>query len=355
MVAAVAVLLYFPIPADALFGDSCDFLPEAPKPGWVNNPAWSGAPGLYYGAGEADKRKTEQEQKELSRKKALESLSQKIRVQVQSVLTHEVKSSSTGTREKFEQVVELRSEKRVDEVLRGVKDEDVWLDREKCVLHTLVSISRESVESTGKFSAMARLFEEVKKRSAPRRVQLDLATNALALLEEIDFRYVPEEAGKEHFRRELGKELERVNAEMKENASRTVVAVLTSENAPPALAEKVGDRIRGIVPRSERMMGVCEPLETCLRSAGDDSYGRLVTLKVGKSEEQSGLGGYKGTLRVEATQYDLKSGTVLQGPVAASAQVISWEPDKLDWERALNKIVESGKLSFLTNGKEAGK
>ena len=356
--AIAALLTVFPASVSAA-GNSCDFMPEKPMPEWVSNTAWS-RPGYYSGLGQAERRQSFEKQTDASRQRALENLAKKISVSVQSVMKDEMKSASKGSREQSEQVIELKTETKVTEMLRDVKDEGAWLDRANCVLYTLVSVEREAVEARSRFGAMMGLVDEVKKqeRTMPKQTQLDLLADAAAILEGVNFTFLPGESGKEFYSAKLGKERERLSAEMKTNTERVLFTVVQlPEGFSKALSDKVVERVRSLSPGSDRLMGGCESLEGCFRSAKDLGFGWLAVLKLERNVEQSGMGGYKGTLKVQATMYTVQSKSPIHEPAAVSGQVISWEEEKLDWEAALDKIIKSGKLAFLgeTNSKEANK
>jgi len=216
------------------------------------------------------------------------------------------------------------------------------------------------VEARSRFGGMMGLYDEVKKHEGtmPKQAQLDFLTDAAAILEGVDFKYLPEESGKDFHATRLKKELDRLNAEFKMNEERTLFSVMQlPEGFPKSLSDKVVERVRSLSPGSDRLMGGCESLDACFRSAKDLGFSRLALLKLEKNVEQSGMGGYKGTLKIQASLYAVRSKSPTHDPAVVSGQVISWDEEKLDWETALDKIIKSGKLSFLgeTTNKEVNK
>jgi hypothetical protein len=124
------------------FAYRCDFLSERSMPSWVEKRP--DILGYYVGVGSSEMRDTVEEQIESSQQNALVNLGKEISVSVQGKFTDTIASDDSG---KVRQEVESVTETRVQELLRGANIKEKWLDRKSCILWTLITVSRESVQA----------------------------------------------------------------------------------------------------------------------------------------------------------------------------------------------------------------
>jgi hypothetical protein len=187
--------------AGAAGAASCDFLPEAPQPGWTTQPPTIA--GRYAGVGVAERaRKSDFAQlRELSRQAALRDLAQGIEVSVRSALSVEVTSRSGTAGELTQQDVKQITETTTEVALKDVTADEQWLDRKRCMLWTLVSVPNAVVATARELALqrrqLARVQEGIAAAEDPARsfdARLQGADTADALLERIDFRLLAGEA-----------------------------------------------------------------------------------------------------------------------------------------------------------------
>ena len=352
----ITTMLLLPVTgADAGLLDSCNFLPKKEAPKWVKT-GWS-LPGHYVGVGQAGKSDKEDEQIEASKQSALTDLSQKISVQVSGTLKDSITSTSSGDKEIFDKEIELVTETSVKETLRDWKVEDRWLDRKNCMLWTLVTVSVESVEEVAtemqmksKFKAMLGFYD---KGAGPNKVpgkkkELGYLKDALAILAEIDFYYIPDARSEEYYSDKYQQAIAALEKDIKSVGEKTAIVPLSLSGAfPSAVVEKIVLRFKKSAESADRYRRDCGSEDECIRMAGSDGYSRLALLKLSKKVEQGSMGAFKGTMTIEAVIYDASLKKVIKGPVSGFAQVVSWTEDNIDWSMAIEKIFKSEKFADL--------
>lgn len=347
----VAVLLILGLGAqlsEAIGGCFIPSMPEKPKPEWVSD-GWR-KPGYYIGVGRADKRKDAGEWIHAAEQEAINSLSRKISVTVESSFRDEMKQSSKEYKQKFEQDIKLVVETSVKENLRGVEITDKWLDKDSCVLWAVAEIPQESVESTRKFEKVAYYYNSAADlaKNQNKKVALEYLKDALALLDGINFKYLPESGGKPHWQSKLEREIERLTGDVGSSTGKTLVSPMgVSKDVDKGIVEKVIGAIKAKVKKGERLLGSCESPDACLDIAAGQGYTSLALVKIEQQISQSASGAYKGTLGVEVTLYDAQKRSVLKGPIDEYGQVVGWSEESIDWKMAADKVLGSERLNQL--------
>lgn len=337
-----------PVVSEAgMFGSSCDYMPEATKPSWVE-PGY-GRAGFYTGVGMAVAKKGFDELKKDSEQDALSKLAQNISVQIKSTSSDNIRESNgRGSRESSSDV-SLSTEVRTEQLLRDVKVEGQWLDSKQCILWTLVVIKKETVERIRNEMVMKERLEEFKellakaedRSSTPdvKRRNKYLA-DAEHLFGEIDFDYLQGEISRDAYIYQLSKARSEVKDEAGKTKGRTLVASLPYDgDIQESIVGKILDYTKAGSGNADRLLGSCDSVDDCLHKAAERGFSRLAVVKVKNRVETTSMGAFKGTLSVDKTVYDVESGKVLKGPDRAFAQVISWSTDELNWETAADKII----------------
>ncbi len=332
----------------AFGGCAIPSMADKPKPEWVKE-GWN-KPGYYIGVGRIDQRKNAEEWIHAAEQGAINSLSRTISVNVESSFRDEMRQTSKEYKQKFEQDIKQVVETSVKENLRGVEIIDKWLDRDNCVLWAVAEIPRDSVESTRKFEKITYYYDSaadlLKKQN--KKVALEYLKDAMALLEGINFKYLPESGGKAHWQAKLEREIDRLKGDVGSNTEKTLVSPLNiAKDVDKAIVEKVIGAIKARVKKGERLLGSCESSDTCLDLATGQGYANLALVKIEQQISQSASGAYKGTLRVEVTLYDAAKRSVLKGPAEEYAQVVGWSEDGIDWKLAVDKVLGSERFNLL--------
>ncbi len=157
-VIAAVVLAVFPQAASA---GSCNFMPDAPRPAWINKPS---IPGYYTGVGTASKRDTSEEMIEASQNNAIKEIMKSISVSSKSKTTDVRSTTDSGG---VQQDIESETETMVEGKLRNVKVKDKWLDRKDCTLYTYIVVSEEDMQAVKK-----ELEEEKRKKLTSKSLML---------------------------------------------------------------------------------------------------------------------------------------------------------------------------------------
>jgi hypothetical protein len=350
-----AILLLPPSGADAGLLDSCNFLPKKEAPKWVKT-GWS-LPDHYVGVGQAGKVDKKDEQIEASKQSALNDLSQKISVQVSGSLKDTLTSTSSGDKEIFDKEIELVTETSVKETLRDWKVEDRWLDRKNCMLWTLVTVSVESVEEVAaemqmksRFKAMVGFYD---KGAGPNKVpgkkkELEYLKDAVGLLAEIDFDYLPDARVEEYYSEKYEEAIAALEKDIKNVRGKTIIVPMSAPDLfPPDVVKKIVLRFINSTKNVDQGQRSCGSEKECISMAGSDGYSRLALLKLKKKVEQGSMGAFKGTMTIEAVVYEVSTKKVVGGPVSGFAQVVSWTEDNIDWSMAIEKIFKSEKFAGI--------
>lgn len=332
------------------FFDSCSIpsMQDKPKPVWVKD-GWSKS-GYYSGVGRIDKRKDAEEWIKSAEQAAINSAAQQISIDVKSKFRDEMGKGSQDYKQKFEQDISLVVETSVKENLRGLSIADKWLDKDDCVLFALAQIPEESVESTRKFQKILYFYDSAGGllKNQNKKVALEYLNDALAMLGEVNFKYLPESEGRTHWQTKLEREIERLKGDVGSNAEKTLVFPLRiGQNVEKVIVERVVGAIKTAVRKGERLAGNCDNTGSCLDVAYGQGYSNLALVKIERQITQSPTGAFKGTLRVEATVYDAQKRSVVKGPVEEYGQVVGWTEESLDWKMAADKVLASGRFDVL--------
>lgn len=161
---ALPAALLLSLPAPVAAASSCDFLPEEAMPGWVQQLSTDGA--RFYGVGLQQQMRDTQGMVDAAQANAIADLAQNIEVDVRAQFTSDVTLRRVGERELTEAEISDITETISRMTLEEVATEDQWLDRDSCVLWTLVSITREKVREL--------------RRSAVHELRIELVEEALA-------------------------------------------------------------------------------------------------------------------------------------------------------------------------------
>lgn len=350
VILAVLFILGIGVRSSEAFFDGCSIpsMTDKPKPEWAND-GWR-KPGFYVGVGRVDKRRNTEEWIHAAEQAAINNLSRTISVTVESSFKDEMRQTSKEYKQKFEQDIKQVVETSVKENLRGVVITDKWLDKDNCVLWAVAEISQESVESTRKFQKVTYYYDSagdlVKKQN--KKVALEYLKDAMALLDGINFKYLPDAGGKPHWQSKLEREIDRLKGDVGSNTEKTLVSPLNvGKDVDKTIVEKVVGTIKAKMKRGERLLGSCESLDTCLDIASGQGYAHLALVKVEQQMTQSASGSYKGTLRVEVTVYDAAKRSVLKGPAEEYGQVVGWSEESIDWKMAADKVLASDRLNLM--------
>ncbi|MDI9245953.1 hypothetical protein [Marinobacter sp. CHS3-4] len=134
----------------------CDYLDATPQPDWVTQPK---APeGFYTGIGSV---RIEDDDfagsVPIAKQQAISDLaaSIKVRVQNQLTITEAMNSSGESTRD-----MESLSTLTVDNTLEFVEVDEIWLDREECILWARVKVTEESVTKQKEATYAQQLYTE---------------------------------------------------------------------------------------------------------------------------------------------------------------------------------------------------
>ncbi|MFA7268141.1 MAG: hypothetical protein WC073_02230 [Sterolibacterium sp.] len=132
-------------------GATCDFIPARPKPAWVGfEKDFSRIDGDYFeGVGFWERGNANpNEQIKQSRQAALESLVTSIQVNVKTSLVQETSKRETSGVAVAESSLKSVTEATTQISLKNVQAADVWLDRDQCVVWTLLRVPKRVVEAS---------------------------------------------------------------------------------------------------------------------------------------------------------------------------------------------------------------
>ncbi len=324
---------------------SCDDASTTPKPDWVERTDYS-IPGFYVGVGVAEKgKKSNDERRKASEDDARSQLTQHIEVTAHAE-TRRVKEVRNN--KDVQELDSVKIEVKAEEVLRGLDVKGKWIDRDTCTEYTLMVIRREAVEQARREKEMRARLEKVnqlladgtdrdKTRDAQaRRKALDEAKVTFA---GIDFALIHEEYRKEALGQKIETALRQADQELAESQARLAVCAINGGGKVPAavIGWMVG-QVHEDKLKAERLTDDCSSAEDGLGKARERGFGALAILKVDSKVEVSNMGALKGTLTVSKTVFNLATRQAIKGPTTASAQVIGWGNEELDWNAAAEKI-----------------
>jgi hypothetical protein len=328
------------------WGLSCDTGSKEPKPDWVSNLDYS-LPGFYVGVGSSAKEgKSRDEQIKAAENDAKSRLVQSIEVTIKAENVQSTSVSNQGVQKDALSKVMVSAE----EVLRDLQIKGRWVDPDSCTQFTLMVISNKSV-------AQAKHEKTMKSRLAMFKAQLaegtDSARNrdikvrrkhledAQALLADTDFKLLPEELGKEVYAKRLDEALEQLSKDASQVKGRMALFAINQDGKLRSdVIGKMLDMLRSGDNTTDRLMADCNTVDDCISRAKERGFSVLALLKASSQVVTSQMGSLKGTLTVSRTVYDIESHKIMKGPDTASAQVIGWSDEELDWNAAAEKAMQ---------------
>ncbi len=334
------------MPASANWFSSCENASQEPRPEWVSKLDYS-EPGFHVGVGSAEKNnKGAEEQVKASEANAKSRLVQQIEVTIRS-------ESEQGMQVKNKDVQNFASSKVVvtaEEVLRGLKIKGRWVDRDGCIVHTLMVISKDSVAQAKREKLMKARLEKLKQLLADgsdreknrlAKTRKQNLEDAKLVFSEIDFSLITEEYGKAAYSKKMDDAMAEVDKEMARTQGRIAMFALNRDGKiPHDVIGRMMDQLRASDGRTDRLMVDCASADECINKAKERGFDQLALIKVDSRVEVSNIGAHKGTLSVSKTVYDIVSKNVVNGPYSISAQVIGWGNEDLNWDLAAEKVVQ---------------
>ncbi|HEU0188445.1 MAG TPA: LPP20 family lipoprotein [Gallionella sp.] len=344
--AMLAVGLTSSPPVRAGIWSSCDAGSTEPKPDWVSMLDYS-LPGFYVGVGSADKGgKSKEEQIKAAENDAKSRLVQSIEVTIKAENVQSTSVSNQGVHKDALSKVSVSAE----EVLRDLQIKGRWVDPATCTHYALMVISNKSVAQAKHEKIMksrlaifkAQLAEGLDRdKNRDIKARRKYLEDAQALLADTDFSLLPEELGKEVYAKRLSDALASLNKDASQVKGRVALFAINQDGSLRAdVIGKMLDQLRSGDNTADRLMADCNTVEDCISRAKERGFTMLALLKASSQVVTSQMGSLKGTLSVSRTVYDIESHKVLKGPDTASAQVIGWSNEELDWVAAAEKAMQ---------------
>lgn len=335
------------MPAWASMFSSCDGTSKEARPEWVSQDDYS-LPGFYVGVGSAEMGgKSKDEQNETAKNNARSSLVQRIEVTIRAENEQSTRVSNQAVQNDMHSKVSVSAE----EVLRDLQVKGRWKDPETCTQYVLMAINKTSVAQAKREKLMKQrlqkfklLFAEGTDRDKNRdiNVRRKLLEDAQSLLTETDFSLLPEELKKEIYVKRVDDALTQVNKAVSQVKGRMAVFALNQDGSLRSeVIAKMLDRLREDRSNTDRLMADCSNVDDCIKRANERGFSMLALLKANGQVTTSQMGALKGTLTVSRTVYDIESRKVVKGPDTASAQVIGWSNEELDWLAAAEKAMQN--------------
>lgn len=345
---SLLVTLLGSTPAWSALFNSCDGADE-PKPNWISSQDYSLA-GYYVGIGSAERTgRSKDEQLSASEENAKSHLLQQIQVTIKA----EIEQSTRVSGQKVQKEALSRVTVAAEEAMRGLTIKGHWLDKESCTQYTLVVVSKESVAQSkqeklmkGRLDQFKKLLEEGKDHEKNRdiNVRRKFLEEAQGLLGDINFVYLPDELPKDVYAKKVSDELGLLNTLATRVQGRMALFAINKDRLLSAdLLGKMLDHLRSNDNTTDRLLAECTQEEDCISRAKERGFTMLTLLDANVQIVTSQMGALKGTLTVSKTVYDIESHKVLKGPDNASAQVIGWSREELDWGTATEKIMPNFK------------
>ena len=345
----LSALLFFVLfishPAWAgIFSSSCEGASKEPRPEWVSKLDYS-SPDFYVGVGSAGKEgKSREEQIKTAANNAKSSLAQGIEARITSENKQITQVNKQGVQQDAQSNVTVSAE----EVLRGLKTKDQWIDKDSCTVYTLVVISVDSVKQAKREKSMLlkfEIFKELLAEGEDRNKNQDIKQrrnyleNAQASLADIDVKLLQEEAQGKVYVKRLNDAIALLNKEASQVKGRMALVALNSDGTLNAgVMGKMLDQLKSSEIQTERL-GVCNTEDECKMMAARRGFSKLALLKVASRVEISQMGARKGTITIIRTVFDIENHKQ-HGPHTVSAQVIGWSNEDLDWAAAAEKAMQ---------------
>lgn len=173
----------------------CNYLDPSPQPDWVTQP--QSPEGFYTGIGSVRIKDGDFAGSiGVAKQQAITDLAASIKVRVRNQLTITEAMNNTGQSSRD---MESLSTLTVDNTLESVEVDEIWLDRDQCILWTRVKVTEASVDRQREATYAHQLYKEFESALANtdnpnlafsgRQKALDKAGN---LIEQIDFEALPQ-------------------------------------------------------------------------------------------------------------------------------------------------------------------
>jgi len=341
---AAGILFAFPASSMSLF-ISCDGGSDEPQPRWVSEPDYSEA-GYVVGVGASAKSDKSDRMAE-AEANAKRELVGHIEVTVKS----ENSLSTSVSNRKVQQDGLSKVTVISDEKLRGLKTKARWLDKETCTQYILVAISNKDVELAKREKTMKALLEKFKaalatgkdRNSNPdvneRRKYLE---DAQELLAGLDFKPLTDAGeGKAFYQKQLDEALASLNDEASRSKDHMALFALNKDHRlNDAVIGKMLDQLRATNQSADHVLANCNTEDDCIKVAKERGFAKVTMLNASCQVGVSQMGSLKGKLTVTKTIYDITRLKWQEGSPTASAEVIGWSNEELDWSAAAEKVMQ---------------
>jgi hypothetical protein len=335
----------YSLPTWAGLISSCDGASKNSRPDWVVKPDYS-LPGYYVGVGSMEKEdKSRDEQIKAAENNAKSDLVQRIEVTIRA----ENEQSTRISNQRVQQDALSKVTVNAEEVLRDLQIKGRWIDPDTCAIYTLMAISKVSVAQAKREKLMKRRIENFKMqlaegvdrtRNRDIKVRRKYLEDAQSLLDETDFSLLPEELKKDFYAARLIDALAQLSKEASQVKGHMALVALNQDGTLRAeVVGKILDQLRTIDNTADRLLGDCQTEPECISLATERGFSKLALLKTSSQVGVSQMGAYKGTLTITKTVFDIENHKK-QGPRTASAQVIGWSNEELDWLSAVDKAMQ---------------
>lgn len=331
---------------------SCESASTTPKPEWLKMDY--SIPGHYMSVGIAEKSdKSLEEQRKISENDAKAHLAEEIEVTIESKFEGQTKVINNLV----DQFASKNIKVSTIEVLHDLKIKAQWTDKENCTLYTLVSISNESVAHAkavklhkNRLEGMKELLDRGSDKETYKeaRVRQQYLEDAQLIFSEIDFTLLRETnmnsatSSQFVYSHKITEALSNVRNEITQSKGRTALFAINPDGKIPAeVIEKMLDQLRAENTKADRLMVTCSAASECLDRAKERGFEILTWLKIDGRVETSNMGALKGIVSVSKTNYDITHRNIINQPLNASAHVIGWGNDEVNWASAAEKALQN--------------
>jgi len=334
----------------AMSESSCHETSKTIKPDWVKNLDYS-ISDYYVGVGSADEHvsKNKDDQVKSAENNAKLHLVQSIEVSIRAENAQSTYVNSQGVQQDaYSKRTEI-----AEEVLRGLKIKDQWIDPETCAYYTLMVISKIEVDQSKHEKAMKNRLDKIKlllvdgtnyEKNRNIKMRRKYLEEARSLLGETDFSGMPEELNKETYLRKILDALNQIKSEAQKVKGRMAIFAINQDGKLRLdVLQKMLEQLRASDVLMDRLVGECNSPDTCINLASERGFNKLALLNATSRIETSQMGALKGTLTISRTIYDIDSHKEIKVADTVSAQVIGWKSDELDWQSAAVKAMQGFK------------
>lgn len=322
---------------------SCNLGPEQPKPDWVEKTPYQS--GYEFAVGTAEKEgRGLSELLRAAELNAKGSLARGISVKIKAENAQSTRVNSGNV----QQDVVSKITEIAEEELRGIKQRGYWVDQESCNMYVLVYISNAEIAQAKKEKSARQRLERVKQlladgsdrnRLRDIKVRLQYLQEAESILPDIDFTLLPNEAKRDVFAKRIAEAMEQTKGDASRVSERMALVAMNHEGIKDGVINKLMDALRAGDNTADRLMADCKTEDECKSIASDRGFSKLALIKVKSNIGTSQMGAMKGTLTITRTILDIRMDKILKED-NASAQVIGWSNEELDWNAAVDKAVQ---------------